>query len=62
MKNAAFSQQKCRISFPLTHSKTGPGPKCCSDLHSGSNPNSTKFGVVRIQSNAHLYSGWEPLA
>jgi len=50
-KNAAFSQQKYRISFPLTYSKPCLDPKFWSALHSGSNPNSTKFAVVRIQSN-----------
>jgi len=25
-KNAAFSQQKCPISFPLSQSKSGPDP------------------------------------
>jgi len=51
LKNAAFSQQKCRISFPLTQSKSGPDPKFWSDLQSESNTNSTKFAIVRIQSN-----------
>jgi len=51
LKNAVFSQQKCRISFPLTQSKFGPGPKFWSDLQTRSNPNSTQFAIVRIQSN-----------
>jgi len=50
-KNAAFSQQKYRFSFPLTQSKSCPDPKFWSAFHSGSNPNSTKFAIVRIQSN-----------
>jgi len=49
-KNAAFSQQKCPISFPLTQSKSCPDPKFWSALHSGSNPNSTRFAIVWIQS------------
>ena len=51
LKNSAFSQQKWRIYFPLTKSKSGPGPKFWRLLQSGSNPNSTKFAIVRIQSN-----------
>ena len=51
-KNAAFSQQKCPISFPLAQSKSCPDPKFWSALHSGSNPNSTKFAIVRIQSKS----------
>jgi len=43
------SQQKCPISFPLTQSKSCPDPKFLSALHSGSNTNSTKFAIVRIQ-------------
>ena len=39
LKNAAFSQQKCRISFPLSQSNSGPDPKLWSDLQCGSNPN-----------------------
>ena len=27
LKNAAFSQQKFPVSFPLTQSKSGPDPK-----------------------------------
>ena len=46
-KNEAFSQQKCPISFPLTQSKSCPDPEFWSALHSGSNPNSTKF-VTRV--------------
>ena len=44
-------QQKCRISFPLTQSKSCPDHKFWSALHSGSNPNSKKFAIDRIQSN-----------
>jgi len=36
-RNAAFSQQKCRVSFPFTQSKSGPVPKFWSDLQAGSN-------------------------
>ena len=50
-KNAAFSQQKFPISFPLTQSKSCPDPKFWSALHSGSNPNSTKFAITRIEFN-----------
>jgi len=39
------------MSFPLTQSKSGPVPDFRSDLQSGSNRNSTKFAIVRIQSN-----------
>jgi len=59
-KNASFSQQKCPISFPLTQSKPCPDRKFWSALHSGSNPNSTKFAIDRIQSNpspVHLCCG-----
>jgi len=49
-----FQVQKCTISFPLTQSKSCPDPKFWSALHSGSNPNSTKFAIVRIQSNPSL--------
>ena len=52
LKNAAFSQQKCRISFPFTKSKSGPKPKFWSDLQPGFNLNPTKFAIVRVQSNA----------
>jgi len=47
-----FSQQKCNVSFPLTQSKSGPDLKFWSDLQRGSNPNSTKFAMVRIQTNS----------
>jgi len=60
MKNAAFPQQKCRIYFVLTQSKTDPVPKFWSDLHSGSNPISTNLLLPRsspthVQSNAYLW-------
>jgi len=48
-ENWKNAQQKCTISFPLTQSKSCPDPKFWSALHSGSNPNSTKFAIVRIQ-------------
>jgi len=51
LKNAAFSPEKCSISFPLTQSKCGPDPNFWSDLQPGSNPNSTKFAMGRIRSN-----------
>ena len=51
LKNASFSQQKCRISFQLTKSKSGPNPKFWRVLQSRSNPNSIKFAWVLIQSN-----------
>jgi len=51
LKNAAFSQQKCRTSFPLTQSKSGLVPKFWRVWQSRSNPNATKFAIVRIQSN-----------
>jgi len=47
LKNAVFSQQKCRISFPLTQSKSGPVPEFWRDLQSGSSP-------IQVQSIAHL--------
>ena len=50
-KNAAFAQKKCRISFPFTQSKSGPGPIFWCDSQPGFNPNSTKFAIVRIQFN-----------
>jgi len=55
-QSAAFSQQKCCISIPLTQSKSGTVPKFLRDLQPGSNPNLTKFATVRIQSqsSAHL--------
>ena len=46
-KNAPFF-------FPLTQFKSCPDPKFWSALHSGSNPNSTKFAIVRIQSSPSL--------
>jgi len=51
LKNAAFSQLKLSVYFQLTQSQSGPDPKFWRDLWSGSNPNSTKFAIVRIQSN-----------
>jgi len=51
LKNSAFSQQKCRVSFPLTQSQSGPAPTFWSDLQSSSHPNSTKFAIVLIQPN-----------
>jgi len=51
LKNTAISQQKCRIPFPLTLSKSGPVPKLWRDSRSESNLNVTKFAIVRIQSN-----------
>jgi len=53
-------QMKCLCTtkmwdfFPLTQSKSGPVPEFLRDLYSGSNPNSTKFAIVRIQSNPSL--------
>ena len=49
LKNSAFSQQNLRISFPLTQSKSGTVPKFLKEVQSGSNPNSTKFAIVRCQ-------------
>jgi len=37
--------------FPLTQFNSGPDPKLIKRLESGSNPKSTKFAIVRIQSN-----------
>jgi len=45
LRNAAFSQRKCRISFPLTKSKSGLDPKFWRVLQTGSNQNSTKFAI-----------------
>ena len=53
-ENWKNAQQKCPISFPLTQFKSCPDPKFWSALHSGSNPNSTKFAIVRIQSSPSL--------
>jgi len=44
LKNAAFSQQKCCISFPFTGSKSWLDTKFWSDLQSGCNAN--KFAIV----------------
>jgi len=54
LKNPAFSQQKRRIYFLIIQSKSSPGPKIWSDLQPGSNPNSTNFAIVQIQSNSSL--------
>jgi len=51
LKNAVFSQQKCPISFPLTQSNSGPGPKFCSNLQSG---------PIQVQQNL-LLSGPSPI-
>ena len=51
LKKAAFSQQKCHISFLLTQSKSCSVSKFWTDSQSWSNPNSTKFPIVRIQFN-----------
>jgi len=51
MKNSAFSKQKCPIYFPLPQSKSGPNPNFLKALQLGSNPNSTKYAIIRIQSN-----------
>jgi len=40
--------------FPLTQSKSCPDPKFWSALHSGFNPNSTKFAIVRIHPSPSL--------
>ena len=48
LKNATFSQHKCRISFPLTQSKSGPVPKFWRDLQSGSNPSPVLISAIQI--------------
>jgi len=51
LKNAGFSQRKYLISSLLTQSKSAPDPTFQRNLYPGSNPNSTKFAIVRFQSN-----------
>jgi len=50
----AFSQQKYHNSFPLTQSNSGLVRKFRKYSQFGSNPNSTKFATVRIQSKSEL--------
>jgi len=47
----AFQLQKLRNYFPLTRSESGPNPKFGDNFQSGSNQNSEKLVMVRIQSN-----------
>ena len=50
-RNPGYSQQKRSICFQSTQSKSGPDSKFWSGSQPGSNPNSTKFTIVRVQSN-----------
>jgi len=56
MKSKKFEKcilftKKCCTSFALTRYKSVLTLKFWSDLQSGSNPNSAKFAIYRIQSN-----------
>ena len=55
--NESRKLEKCTTKmphFPLTQSKSCSDPKFWSALHSGSNPNTTKFVIVWIQSSPSL--------
>jgi len=55
LRKTGFPQQKCRNSFPLIPSKSGPDQKFWNDSNAGSNPNLMKIVIVRIQTNAHFW-------